>query len=91
MVFEGPEAVKIVRKLVGETNPINAAPGTIRGDFSWDNADLANDQKRPFYNVVHASGSIEEAEEEIKLWFEESELFDYKIHAAKPMGLYGKL
>jgi len=91
MVWEGPEAVKIVRKLVGETNPTNALPGTIRGDFSWDNADLANEQKRPFYNLVHASGSIEEAEAEIKLWFSDSEIFDYKTHASIPMGMYGKI
>lgn len=91
MIWEGPEAVKIGRKLVGETNPINAAPGTIRGDFSWDNADLANDQMRPFYNLIHASGSVEEAEEEIELWFSDKEVHNYKINSSTPMGLYGKL
>lgn len=90
-VWEGPEAIKIGRKLVGETNPINAAPGTIRGDFSWDNADLANEQNRPFYNLIHASGSVEEAEEEIKLWFADNEVFDYKLNKSEPMGLYGKI
>lgn len=90
MVWEGPEAVKIGRKLVGETNPVNAAPGSIRGDFSWDNADLANDHMRPFYNLVHASGEPEEAEDEIKLWFSDTELMDYKINVHKPMGYYGK-
>lgn len=91
MVFEGPEAVKIGRKLVGDTIPVNAAPGTIRGDFSWDNADLANDQKRPFYNLIHASGSVEEADEEIELWFSNKELMDYPVNALKPMGYFGKL
>lgn len=90
MVFEGPEAVKIGRKLVGETNPINAAPGTIRGDFSWDNADLANEHMRPFYNLVHASGSPEEAEFEIGLWFEDTELMDYSVNAHHAMGYFGK-
>ncbi len=90
MVFEGPEAVKIGRKLVGETNPVNAAPGTIRGDFSWDNADLANEHMRPFYNLVHASGSQEEAEFEIKLWFEDAELMDYEVNVHRAMGYYGK-
>ncbi len=90
MVWEGPEAVKIGRKLVGETNPVNAAPGTIRGDFSWDNADLANDYKRPFYNLVHASGDPEEAKDEIELWFSKIELMDYKVNVHKSMGYYGK-
>jgi nucleoside-diphosphate kinase len=90
-VWEGPEAVKIGRKLIGETNPINAAPGTIRGDFSWDNADLANDQKRPFYNLIHASGSVEEAEAEIKLWFSNTEVIDYKTNASGIMGMFGKM
>lgn len=91
MVWEGPNAVKIGRKLVGETNPINAAPGTIRGDFSWDNADLANDLKRPFYNLIHASGDPEEAEFEIALWFDKDEVFSYKHNADDLMGLTGKL
>lgn len=91
MVFEGPEAVKIGRKLVGDTIPVNAAPGTIRGDFSWDNADLANDQKRPFYNLIHASGSVDEAKEEIELWFSDKELQDYPVNVLKPMGYFGKL
>lgn len=90
MVWEGPEAVKIGRKLVGETNPVNALPGTIRGDFSWDNADLANEQQRPFYNLIHASGDPEEAKEEIDLWFENIELMDYPVNAHKAMGYYGK-
>jgi nucleoside-diphosphate kinase len=91
MVWEGPGACKIGRKLTGETNPINALPGTIRGDFSWDNADLANEQGRPFYNLIHASGDPEEAKDEIELWFGGGEVFDYKLNASKSMGLYGKL
>jgi len=90
MVWEGPEAVKIVRKLIGETVPLKASPGTIRGDFSWDNADLANDQMRPFYNLNHASGSPEEAEDEIELWFSDRELMDYPVNVHKAMGYYGK-
>ncbi|MBD3279968.1 nucleoside-diphosphate kinase [Candidatus Dojkabacteria bacterium] len=90
MVFEGPEAVRIGRKLVGETNPVNAAPGSIRGDYSWDNADLANEQLRPFYNLIHASGSVEEAKDEIDLWFSDTELMDYPVNVHKSMGYYGK-
>jgi len=90
MVWEGPEAAAIGRKLVGETNPVKAAAGTIRGDFSWDNADLANDQKRPFYNIVHASGNPQEAKEEIELWFSGQELMKYNVNVHKAMGYFGK-
>jgi len=81
MVWEGPGAVAIGRKLIGETVPAKAAPGTIRGDFSWDNADLANAQNRPFYNLIHGSGDPEEAELEIDLWFEDVEVIDYEIYS----------
>ena len=91
MVWEGPEAVRIGRKLVGNTVPLLAEPGTIRGDFSWDNADLANEHGRPFYNLVHASGEPEEAEFEIELWFENSEVLDYKVHYQTSMGYYGRI
>jgi nucleoside-diphosphate kinase len=91
MVWEGPEAIVIGRKLIGETLPVKAAPGTIRGDFSWDNADLANEQLRPFYNLVHGSGEVDEAEFEIQLWFEGKELMDYKVHSHKVMGYYQKM
>lgn len=91
MVWEGPEAVNIGRKLIGETVPLKAAPGTIRGDFSWDNADLANDQLRPFYNLTHGSGDPEEAKEEIELWFEGVEVLDYKVYNHFVMGYEGKM
>lgn len=91
MVFEGPDAVKIGRKLAGATMPTDALPGTIRGDFALDSAELANKLKRPLYNVIHASGEIAEAEEEIALWFEDQELFDYKTYSAPIMGMYGRL
>jgi nucleoside-diphosphate kinase len=91
MVWEGPGAVAIGRKLVGETLPLKAAPGTIRGDFSWDNADLANAQMRPFYNLIHASGDPEEAKLEIDLWFENKEVIDYEVYAHHIMGYKGKL
>jgi nucleoside-diphosphate kinase len=91
MVWEGPEAVAIGRKLVGETLPVKAAPGTIRGDFSWDNADLANAQMRPFYNLIHASGDPQEALEEIELWFEGVEVLDYKVYKHQVMGYTEKM
>jgi nucleoside-diphosphate kinase len=76
-VLEGIHAVSVVRKLVGDTLPYRAAPGTIRGDFSIDSPTVANLMKRPVRNLVHASGSPEEAAVEIPLWFSEGELHDY--------------
>ncbi|MDP2734841.1 MAG: nucleoside-diphosphate kinase [bacterium] len=73
-VLEGNSAVANVRKLVGSTIPSLAAPGTIRGAYSVDSADLGNQEKRAVQNLIHASGTVEEAEEEIKLWFKPSEL-----------------
>jgi nucleoside-diphosphate kinase len=78
IVFEGVNAVERIRSLVGDTIPAKAAPGTVRGDFSLDSALSANRRKRTVYNLIHASGSPEEATEEIKLWFKDSELLAYK-------------
>lgn len=69
MVLSGNRAIETVRKLVGNTLPVAANPGTIRGDYSSDSADLANDELRPVRNLIHASGDPEEAAREIKLWF----------------------
>ena len=76
MIFQGVNAVERVRSLVGSTVPAKASPGTVRGDYSLDSAIEANKRSRTIYNLVHASGSVEEAEEEIKLWFSKDEIFD---------------
>jgi nucleoside-diphosphate kinase len=68
MVVEGKNAVKVVRKLVGATNPAEAEPGTIRGDFGLD---LGR-------NVVHASDSITSADREIRLFFKDDEILNYE-------------
>jgi nucleoside-diphosphate kinase len=91
IVFEGPDAVTLVRKLVGNTIPSKADPGTIRGDFGMDSIEMANKQKRPLYNLIHASGEITEAEAEISLWFGNQEVYDYKLHSNSMTGVYGKL
>lgn len=78
MVFEGPHAVEMGRKIAGNTLPFKAEIGTIRGDFSVDSATLGNFNKRPIRNIVHASGSLPEAKREIKHWFFKRELFSYK-------------
>lgn len=77
MVFEGVEAVSLVRKLVGGTEPKSAAPGTIRGDFSHMSFEYADGQKKGIPNLIHASGDPEEAAKEIDHWFSDSELYDY--------------
>ncbi|MDR7415713.1 MAG: nucleoside-diphosphate kinase [Armatimonadota bacterium] len=77
-VIEGVHAVSAVRKLVGKTLPIFAEPGTIRGDFSTDSPTLANLELRPVRNLVHASGTLEEAAYEIGLWFAEEEIHPYR-------------
>lgn len=76
-IVEAYDAISVVRKIVGATNPSVANPGTIRGDFSHDNIELANEQLRPLYNIIHASGSPEEAEHEISVWFDKREIMDY--------------
>ncbi len=68
MVVEGKDAVKVVRKIVGATNPVEAEPGTIRGDFALDIG----------RNVVHASDSLQSAEREIAIFFSESEIVSYR-------------
>lgn len=78
MCVAGNHAVKNVRMLIGYTVPTDAPPGTIRGDYSIDSPVLANLKKRPIKNLVHASGNLEEAEMEIKNWFKNEEVLDYK-------------
>lgn len=69
MVISGNRAIETVRKIVGHTLPVSAAPGTIRGDYASDSPDLANTEQRPVHNLIHASGDPEEAAREIALWF----------------------
>ncbi len=79
MVIEGPHAVEIVRKMVGSTEPRQADPGTIRGDFAMiESYALANDKERVLRNLIHASDTIETAKREISLWFQKHEVHDYK-------------
>ncbi len=89
-VLEGIDAVEHVRKMVGATDPKDSAPGTIRGDFTHISRAyaIANDMTLP--NIIHASADLDEAKQEIPLWFDSSELHDYEhpqaktIHGRKP-------
>ena len=77
MVLEGIGAVELVRKMVGTTEPKSAAPGTVRGDYSHISFEYANGQNVSIPNLIHASGDVEEAGQEIAHWFKPEELFDY--------------
>ena len=77
MVLEGIEAVTLVRKMVGTTEPKSAVPGTIRGDYAHMSFGYADKKGVGIPNLIHASGDEKEAEAEIGHWFSESELFDY--------------
>lgn len=77
MVIKGPHAIDMIRKMAGDTLPINADAGTIRGDYSVDSPAIANREKRAVMNIVHASETPEEAEHEIKYWFSPEDIHDY--------------
>jgi len=77
-VLEGPHAVEAARKIVGPTEPSKAQPGTIRGDFAQHSYEYASKHGIAIKNLIHASGSKEEAKKEIGLWFSLKELHNYK-------------
>jgi nucleoside-diphosphate kinase len=77
-VLEGIEAVSLVRKMVGTTEPKSALPGTIRGDYAHMSFGHADKEGIGIPNIIHASGDEKEAEQEIAHWFSDSELFDYE-------------
>jgi nucleoside-diphosphate kinase len=77
MVLEGVEAVEHVRKMVGKTDPKDSQPGTIRGDYTHITRAYTNPRGATLPNILHASGDASEAEQEIKLWFNENELYEY--------------
>ncbi len=79
MVWQGAHAVPLVRKIVGGTEPLTSDVGTIRGDFVLDSYQMSDSDGRAIRNLIHASGSDEEAENEISHWFEHEELFSYRL------------
>jgi len=83
IALEGYHAIEIVRKIIGHTEPRQAMPGTIRGDFSVDSYDLGDAFGRPVKNLVHASDSPENGLREINVWFDKKELIDYEMHEQK--------
>lgn len=80
IVLEGINAIENVRKIVGDTEPRSALPGTIRGDFCHISYDYANKgEGKVIKNIVHASANKEDAEYEVKLWFQDDELYSYRF------------
>ena len=77
-VVSGVHAIDMVRKICGNSLPNLADMGTIRGDFSVDSAVSANLNKRATRNIIHASENKQEVENEMKLWFKEKEIHNYK-------------
>jgi nucleoside-diphosphate kinase len=79
MVWEGAHAVAIVRKITGGTEPLTSDVGTIRGDFVLDSYQITDADNRSIRNLVHASGSVSEAQAEITHWFTDQELLEYRL------------
>jgi len=79
MVWEGNQAVGIVKKIVGGTEPTTSDVGTIRGDLTLDSYSLANLDNRAVRNLVHCSDKPDEALREIQIWFAENELVNYRL------------
>ncbi len=79
MVWQGLHAVPIVRKITGGTEPLTSDVGTIRGDFTIDSYEISDIDGRAVRNLIHASGSPDEAEKEIPIWFNNHEVFNYRL------------
>lgn len=83
MVVEGVEAVALIRKLVGVTEPKSAEVGTIRGDFTHMSFEYSHEKGIGVPNLVHASGNTDEAAREIELWFHGEDLQEYQVLSEK--------
>ena len=79
MVWQGAHAIAIVRKITGGTEPLTSDVGTISGDFVLDSYQMSDVDNRSIRNIIHASGSQEEAKLEIEHWFDPKEIYDYRL------------
>ncbi len=77
MVWEGNQAVAVIKKIVGSTEPATSDVGTVRGDYTVDSYSHAAYENRAVRNLIHCSDAPEEAEREIALWLTESEIMGY--------------
>lgn len=91
MVLEGVDMIEVARKMVGTTEPKAAAPGTIRGDYTHVSMEAANESGLGIFNLIHASGTQEEAEAEIGVWFKPEELVSHRpLYTHYTIGMYYK-
>ena len=79
MVWQGAHAVDVIRKITGGTEPRSSDVGTIRGDFVLDSYPMADTDDRAIRNLIHASGTVEEADKEIPHWFSSDEITKYRL------------
>lgn len=77
MVWEGNQAVAVIKKIVGSTEPATSDVGTVRGDYTVDSYSHAAYEDRAVRNLIHCSDMVEEAEREIALWLTEDEIMNY--------------
>lgn len=81
MIWQGNNATALVRKITGSTEPASSDMGTIRGDYTLDTYMIADTDQRSIRNLIHASGNVEEAEQEIPIWFKPEEILSYRLIA----------
>jgi len=84
MIWEGNQAVAVVKKLVGTTEPATSDVGTIRGDLTLDTYAMANVDDRAVRNLIHCTDMPEEADGEINIWFTSEEIISYR-HLSETM------
>jgi nucleoside-diphosphate kinase len=79
MIWQGAHIVEVIRKLTGGTEPRSSDVGSIRGDYVHDSYMMADADNRSIRNLIHASGAPDEANKEIPIWFNENEIFNYRL------------
>lgn len=79
MAIQGNQAVAVVKKLVGDTEPATSDVGTIRGDLTNDSYAISAVDDRAVRNLIHCSDEVAAAEREIAMWFNESEMINYRL------------
>lgn len=85
IVLEGAHVIELVRKMRGSTSPRDAEPGTIGFDYTLDSYELSDSGGWSIRNIIHCSDSVENAEREIKIWFDEDEVLNYETAGSRVM------
>jgi len=79
MIWEGNQAVEIVKKIVGSTEPLSSDSGTIRGDYTLDSYAIASIDDRAVRNLIHCSDPLSDVKREIPIWFSPEEIMKYRL------------